>query len=157
MSDVKGRKIDFNCVWAHWVTEQQEQRKYQSTYHMYLASEGQQIVSVFSLFSFCCLPIMSYSCDKMYLSVRCSNHIYGEVTIVDTIRWNWGHFSGLGGVYLLAYTYSQIFTSLSSFFLFVLEASPALLNSMTHFVHVNSVTWVSLERPRRSACVAMPR
>ena len=43
VSDVKGRKTvkDLNELGRTWVSEQQEERRYQVTYHTYLASGGQ--------------------------------------------------------------------------------------------------------------------
>ena len=40
--DIKGRKVveGLNWAWAHWGSEQQEELRYQVTYHMYLASGG---------------------------------------------------------------------------------------------------------------------
>ena len=55
---------DFNCVWAHWVTKQQEQVNLPhvpSTIWVCSWLNNRRNIA----FSFCYLSIMSYSCDKM--------------------------------------------------------------------------------------------
>ena len=70
-SRVKRWKKGLNWAWAHWGSEQQEELRYQVTYHTYLASGGHWTCSWLDNmwnFAFCSefFSITWCSCEKRY-------------------------------------------------------------------------------------------